>query len=157
MPLIQPLLLSNLLSHVDNLNEVNSKSNTLRNLEFLNKFSSYASTVFPTSSMAEMAKLTALSAFTGDINSVPKSYSIALATALGAYTPVLAAGMAPMMFLPSLIPMTPAILPGLMKLKSVEDKISQLQILATNIDVWMHTGISMLTIPPAPPVPTPWI
>jgi hypothetical protein len=143
------------------MNNVNSRSPILRKLDLIDKINNYASLVFPISSTSQLAKLSALGAFNGDSPDVPKSYNIALGNALGAYTPILAAGMLPVppgVYVPLVIPQSFSIIPQLITLVSVTDNISQIQLMSTMIDSWFHTGISLYNIvTPPSSVPTPWI
>lgn len=157
MPLIQAKLLSNLINFDDSLTPEEGSVSAIRKLKLMQAFNDYAQSVFPTSVTPPAAMMTGYGAFTGDDPQVPYSFAQAWGTALGAYTPVLSSGMAPAMYLPTFIPQAATIIPGLMSVKSVKDKVSQVQILSQVIDAWMHTGINTLTIPPTTVVPTPWV
>ena len=157
MPLVSILLFKNLVDFNDSLDDKNGNISQIRKLDLMSAFSDYAKSVFPSSNMADAAKMAGVGAFQGDNENVAKSFAQAWSNALGAYTPVLAAGMVPQQYLPTFMPQGPAILPGLISVQSVQDKISQVQIIANAIDAWMHTGISTLTIPPSTVVPTPWM
>jgi len=157
MPLISAVLLKNLIDFDDTLNNTNGNSNMMRKMDLMEAFNKYAKPIFPISNTADAAKMAGIAAFQGDDPNVPYSFTRAWGTALGAYTPILAAGMIPQMYLPTLIPQSGTVIPGLMSVQSVQDKVSQVQILSQVIDAWMHTGISTLTIPPTVSVPTPWM
>lgn len=157
MPLVSVLLFKNLVDFNDSLDDKNGNVSQLRKLDLMGAFNDYAKSVFPASNTADTAKMAGVAAFQGDSENVSMSFAQAWSNALGTYTLILATGMIPQQYLPTFMPQGPAILPGLISVQSVQDKISQVQILANAIDAWMHTGISTLTIPPSTVVPTPWM
>lgn len=157
MPILQANLFAQLVSHYNTMNNTNSNSNVLRKLDFLNKYNNYARLVYPNSVTSDLAKISALASFVGDNPKVPKSYNLALSKALGTYASVLSTGMTVPPHVPSYIPLSAVLYPQLLPLNSVRDKISGLQSLATIIDSWMHTGISMNITNPMTPIPTPWV
>jgi hypothetical protein len=144
MALIKEFLFNKLVEFDNNLTVDSGSNASKRKFDLMTTINEYGKKVIPSSISSESAKLDGYYAFTGDNPKVFYSFAKALSHAMEAYAKTLAIGM--IGYTPVYMPTWNILYVNLLKIKSTEDRYSQVRILATEIDKWMKLHISMNTV-----------